>query len=101
MVIYSVTVRVKSEISGEWMTWMKEVHIPHMMKTGYFNNYSIFKILVPESESGFSVYKVNYELDTLEKYYEYAQNEAKKLQEEVIEKYRGKFTASREVIEKI
>ena len=101
MIIYSVTVRVKSDIAHEWLRWMTEEHIPHMLDTRYFNSYKIFKILVPETEADFVVYRVNYELDTFEKYKEYAQKEAKKLQEEAAVKYHGKFTASREVIEKI
>ena len=101
MIIYSVTVRVKGEIANEWLQWMEGEHIPNMLNTGYFNSYKIFKILVPETEVGFIVYRVNYELDSFERYNEYAQKEAKRLQEEAIKRYHGKFTASREVIEKI
>ena len=101
MIIYSVTIRVKTDISDEWLQWMQGVHIPNMLNTGYFNSYKIFKILVPENEAGFIVYRVNYELDSFEKYSEYAQKEANRLQREAIEKYHGRFTASREVIEKL
>jgi Domain of unknown function (DUF4286) len=101
MIIYSLTVRVKSDIANEWLQWMTEEHIPNVLSTGYFNGHKIFKILIPETEKDYIVYRVNYELESFEKYTEYAQKEAKRLQEEAIEKYHGKFTASREVIEKI
>ena len=101
MIIYSVTVRVKNDIASEWMQWMTDEHIPRMLNTGYFNSYKIFKILIPETETNFTVYRVNYELDTFEKYQEYAQKEAKKLQEQAAAKYHGRYTASREVIEKL
>ena len=101
MIIYSVTVRVKTDIESEWLKWMQEEHIPNMLNTGYFNGHKIFKILIPETEKDYIVFRVNYELDSFEKYTEYAQKEAKRLQEEAINKYHGKFTASREVIEKL
>ena len=101
MIIYSVTIRVKDDIANEWLQWMKGEHIPNMLNTGYFNSYKIFKLLIPETEEDYIVYRVNYELDSFEKYSEYAQKEAKRLQEEAIEKYHGRFTASREVIEKL
>ena len=101
MIIYSVTLRVRTDIADEWLQWLQAEHIPNMLNTGYFNSYKIFKILVPETEVGFIVYRVNYELDSFERYNEYAQKEAKRLQEEAIKRYHGKFTASREVIEKI
>jgi hypothetical protein len=101
MIIYSVTIRVKTDIADEWLKWMQVEHIPNMLNTGYFNGHKIFKILIPESEKDYIVFRVNYELDSFEKYTEYAQKEAKRLQEEASEKYHGRYTASREVIEKL
>ena len=101
MIIYSVTLRVRTDIADEWLQWMQGEHIPNMLNTGYFNSYKIFKILVPETEADFIVYRVNYELDSFEKYKEYASKEAKRLQEAAAEKYHGRYTASREVIEKL
>jgi len=36
MIIYSVTVNIDDSVHDEWVTWMKEVHIPDVMATGYF-----------------------------------------------------------------
>ena len=36
MIIYNVTVNVEAEIHNDWISWMKEVHIPDVMNTGYF-----------------------------------------------------------------
>jgi hypothetical protein len=101
MIIYSVTIRVKTDIANEWLNWMQNEHIPNMLNTGYFNGHKIFKLLIPETEKDYIVFRVNYELDSFEKYTEYAQKEAKRLQGDAIKKYHGKFTASREVIERL
>ena len=101
MIIYSLTMRVKTDIADEWLQWMQTEHIPNMLKTGYFNNHKIFKILVPETEADFIVYRINYELDSFDRYKEYASKEAKRLQEVAAARYHGRYTASREVIEKL
>ncbi|MBT6516091.1 MAG: DUF4286 family protein, partial [Crocinitomicaceae bacterium] len=36
MIVYSVTVKVNQEIEENWLRWMKEVHIPDVMATGFF-----------------------------------------------------------------
>ncbi len=36
MYIYNVTVTLEKEIQSEWLRWMKEIHIPDVMRTGFF-----------------------------------------------------------------
>ena len=36
MYIYNVTVNVSDDVHIEWLKWMKETHIPDVMKTGCF-----------------------------------------------------------------
>jgi hypothetical protein len=36
MIVYNVTVKVNTEVHDEWFAWMKETHIPEVMKTGLF-----------------------------------------------------------------
>ncbi len=51
MIIYNVTTHVAHSISDLWVAWMKEKHIPEIMKTGCFNKYQFVKLLeVDESE---------------------------------------------------
>ena len=33
MIIYNVTVGVDKSIEADWLAWMKEVHIPDVIKT--------------------------------------------------------------------
>ncbi|MCE3229382.1 MAG: hypothetical protein K0S32_3933, partial [Bacteroidetes bacterium] len=33
MFIYNVTVNISNDIHTDWLKWMKEIHIPDVMKT--------------------------------------------------------------------
>lgn len=101
MVIYSVSVRIKKEVEEEWLQWMKENHIPAVLSTKYFKNCEMYKVLIPEVEESVAMYKMKYFSDSFENYLEYQKNDASKLQAAHNDKYQGKFTASREVMEKI
>ena len=97
MIIYSVTVLIKKDVEDSWLKWMKEVHIPDVMKTGYFLDWKLRKLLLPEVCSEESTYVIEYTLQSLEKYNEYSENAAPQLQKEHTEKFYRKFKATRAV----
>ena len=45
MIIYNVTVNIENAYADEWLKWMKEVHVPDVMRTGVFVGNNIYKIL--------------------------------------------------------
>ena len=101
MINYNVTINIKKDVESEWVKWMKEEHIPDIMKTNFFNSWKMFKILVPAGMPDEITYVVRYTTDSMENYEEYARNEAPRLQREHVEKSPGKFTASRAILEDI
>jgi hypothetical protein len=101
MILYSVTVTIEQEVEDSWLKWMREKHIKDVMKTGYFINYEIQKLILPETFTDKSTYTINYKLLSLEQYYEYQKKEAPRLQIEHSKKFSGKFTASRTVYQLI
>lgn len=101
MILYSVTVTIEQEIEDSWLKWMREKHIKDVMNTGYFINYEIQKLILPETSTNKSTYIINYKLSSVEKYYEYQNKEAQSLQKEHSEIFSGKFTASRAVYQLI
>lgn len=81
MIIYNVTINVSEEVHDEWLTWMKQEHIPQMLDTGKFLNAMMTKVLVQEPMGGVT-YSVQYKAESkamLERYY---QEDAEKLREE-------------------
>ncbi len=101
MYIYSVTVAIKKEIENEWVSWMKEIHLGDVMSTGYFASWKMMKMLIPASTTDEVTYIVQYSVSSMEKYEEYAKNEAARLQSEHAKKFPGKFKAARAVLEEL
>jgi hypothetical protein len=99
MIIYNVTVNVENDIHEDWLKWMKEIHIPDVMKTGYFLENRFCKVLV-EEESGFT-YSIQYTCANMADLEEYYNTHAPRLQKEHKDRYEGKFVAFRTLLEMV
>lgn len=98
MFIYNVTLNVNNTIREEWIHWMKEKHIPDMLRTGIFTQANFCRVLVDE-ESGGTTYAVQYfckNREALQAYYkEYSQT----LRQEGIDKFGDGVVAFRTELE--
>ena len=97
MIIYTVTVIIKKDVESDWLLWMKEIHIPHVMNTGYFFDWQIQKLILPEDAHDEITYIINYHAQSFEKYQQYVEKGALRLRNEHNEKFGGKFKATRAV----
>lgn len=97
MIIYNVTVNIDENVHEEWLSWMKEVHIPEVMKTGKMLSSKMSRILAYE-QGGLS-YSIQYEMEDMETYKIYERDFAPNLQKDHTEKYAGKFVAFRTLLE--
>lgn len=71
MYIYNVTVNIDESVHDQWLSWMRETHIPDMLATGKFLSAKLCKVLVKEDLGGIT-YTTQYEVkdqDTLHSYY--------------------------------
>lgn len=101
MITYSVTITIKKEIEDSWLKWMKEVHVKDVIRTGYFNDWQIHRLILTHSASDESTFVISYITDTIDKYYEYMEKEAPRLQKEHTQKFENKFRATRSVYRSI
>lgn len=97
MILYNVTVNIDETVHDEWLTWMKEVHIPDVMNTGMFFDNKICKIHA--EEQGGKSYSIQYLANTWDDYHKYLDEFATDLQKEHTAKYAGKFAAFRTILE--
>ena len=97
MIIYNVTVNIEQDVHDEWLNWMKNIHIPDVMKTNCFVEHKICKVLVEEEQG--TTYSIQYtapDMQTLEKY---QREHAPRLQKEHSERFANKFVAFRTLLE--
>ncbi len=97
MIIYNVTNNIDNDVKDEWLNWMKMVHIPEVMKTGYFIENMICKVLVDEEQG--TTYSVQYTCNSIQDYEEYKQLHAPRFQQEIAVKYGTKLVSFRTLLE--
>jgi len=100
MIIYNVTVNINDEVHDEWVAWMRNVHIPDVMATGFFLENRFAKVLLTKDEGGVT-YSVQYLCKNMADLQAYQGSHAPRLQADVKEKYDGKFVAFRTVLETV
>ncbi len=101
MIYYQVNIRVKKDIEIEWLEWMKKTHIPEVLETGYFLSHKISKIIKPISDEGIVEFSIVYKCEFIEQYLDYSANSANELQKKHSEKFNGKVTAYRKIMEDV
>ena len=99
MIIYNVTINIDNDIREEWLNWMRTVHIPDVMKTGFFLEYRICKVLVEEEQG--TTYSIQYSCASMKDMEDYQREHAQGFQKEISAKYGSKLVAFRTLLEVI
>lgn len=97
MVIYNVTVKIDKGVEQDWVKWMKEVHIPEVMATGYFLEYRMSRIIMEDPEG--TNYSIQYIAKSEDDVFNYQEQHAAALQADHTERYKDKFVAFRTLME--
>jgi len=98
MLLYNVTVTVDLDIHEDWLHWMREVHLPDVLATGFFRGYRMSRLLQHEHPEA-AIYTVQYEVDSMEHLQRYWNECAPQLQREHQQRYGNKCAAFRTVME--
>jgi len=99
MIIYNVTIKIDTAIENDWVSWMKEKHIPNVMKTGFFVDHRICRVLLDEVDG--STFAIQYTCKNMKTLQQYQQEHAPRLQKEHTERYKNRFVAFRTLLEPI
>jgi hypothetical protein len=99
MFIYNVTVNIADDIQNEWVTWMRDIHIPDVMRTGCFVDSQMVKVLYVEDEG--HTYSIQYKFLEMTDIERYQKEFAPKLQAEHTAKFKDKYAAFRTLLQVI
>ncbi len=100
MFIYNVTLKIDHSIHEEWVKWMREEHLPDVMKTGCFEKYQFVKLLEVDESEG-PTYAAQYFAISKAQYNRYIDMYAAKLRQDGMNKWGNKFIAFRTLMEVI
>ena len=98
MIVYNVTTKIDDSVHEEWLQWMKSIHIPDVMKTGYFIENRMLKVL-GEGEEYKNTYSIQYTCRAMKDFLEYEVHKAPALRKEHNDKYGNKFVSFRTLLE--
>jgi hypothetical protein len=96
LILYNVTVQVDENLLEDWLTYMKEIHIPEVMECGIFSKYKMCRIIGSDSQN---TYSIQYFCDTLADFQRYETQFAPSLQKDHSMRYKDKFVAFRTILE--
>ncbi len=97
MFIYNVTINIANDVHLEWVTWMKNEHMPDVIKTGCFLDCQLVKVLFVEDED--HTYSAQYKFLEMKDIEYYQKEFAPKLQAEHTAKFKDKYSAFRTLLE--
>ena len=97
MLIYNVTLIIEDAVAGEWLKWMKEVHIPEVMATDKFVSNRLLKVLDSPNEG--VTYCSQYIVEHKSDYDDYQANFAPALQSKLQSKFENRVLAFRTLME--
>jgi hypothetical protein len=80
MLIYNVTTKIDPSIHENWVNWMKNTHIPEVMRTGCFTQHHFVRILDIDDSDG-PTYAVQYFMENKEQYDKYIDTHAAALRQ--------------------
>ncbi len=99
MFIYNVTVNIADDAHNQWLRWMREIHIPEVMKTGCFIDSQMLKVLYVEDEG--HTYSIQYKFLEMADIERYQKEFAPALQADHKALFADKFVAFRTLLQMV
>ncbi len=98
MFIYNVTINVQESIKNDWLSWLKEEHIPEVIGTGCFTHAVILRLMEVDDSEG-PTYAIQYHAESKSLYNNYIENHASEMRQKSFDKWGDKFIAFRSVMQ--
>jgi hypothetical protein len=100
MILYNITINVTPDIEEDFITWMRDIHIPEVLETGIFHEHKFLRLL-HDSEDGSINYCIQYFTDTMDQMMKYEKEHAPALRAKTKERYQDRAVAFRTLLESI
>lgn len=98
MIVYNVTTKVDPSIKENWLLWIKEEHIPDILKTGCFTKANTFQLLETDDSEG-PTFTIQYFAESKSFYNLYIENFASVMREKAMSKWGNKFISFRSLMQ--
>ena len=99
-ILYNITIQIEHNVHDEWLAWMKRVHMPAMIDTGYFEEYTMSRLLGNDETDGFT-YSIQYLAPSFGAYQEYQEKQAAGMQKSHHQKFKDRYVVFRSLMKVI
>ncbi|MFN4007721.1 MAG: DUF4286 family protein [Chitinophagaceae bacterium] len=98
MYIYNITIQITHAIHEPWLQWMQQIHIPAVMATHCFTNYTLVRLLDIDESEGVT-YAVQYKAASKQDYERYISHFSPALRQASIDAWGNQFIAFRSLMQ--
>jgi len=95
--IYNVTIKISPDVHTDWVSWMRDIHIPEVMATACFSSFRFLHLEGYDDDEGFT-YAIQYACPSKALFDIYQAEHAIIMQEKHKEVFGGKFVAFRTIL---
>ncbi len=97
-IIYNVTIKLAEAIHKDWLQWLKEEHVPEVIKTGCFTHAAILRLMEVDETDG-PTYAIQYFAESKGLYNNYIEIYAPLMRQKSFDKWGNQFIAFRSVMQ--
>ena len=100
MIVYSVTVKIEAAVHDDWLAWVRDVHIPDVLATGFFVDHRMLRLMEDDARDGIT-YNIQYRARSMSDILTYQEEVAPRLQKDHTERYDGRYVAFRTLLREV
>jgi len=100
MILYNVTCKIEASREDEWITWMRDVHVPEVCVKGSFLGATMLRLKYPVEDEGIT-YAVQYRCPSMQVLDRYLSEFAPALQLDHTMKFGLDVVAFRTILESV
>ena len=101
MFIYNVTVSVDLDIEATWKEWMKKVHVPEVLSTGWFTDHKFLLLRTEGEDDSGRTYAIQYFANEFRDIEAYLEQDAARLRAAHHQKFGNAVAAFRTILEEV
>jgi len=98
MIIYNVTTKINWAVHEPWLQWMKEKHLPDVMRSGCFTDMRFVRLLETDETEG-PTYAAQFHAADMEQYRRYIEQFAPAMRKDVMDNWGSNFISFRSLME--
>lgn len=98
MIIFNITINISYEAEKEWLTYMKQTHIPEIMSTKLPLDVKLLRLLTEIENEGVT-YTSQFSFRTMEDFLAYQTDFQSEIQEKHHRQFNGQYVSFRTLLE--